>query len=321
MVAGTRTRLWIRRATARLGRLKSRTEYERITEIVESSADVLISLDAELRFTYASPALETTWGHDPALVVGRPFTDIVEKSRSEELASQLARAVAIPRLGPLVCSTMIRRSDGVIRDCEAVVANVAGAGGAGGLVTTLRDVSERDRLERELRRGELRDDLTGLVHSALFYDRLVHALASRAQRPETQVALILLDLDDFNHVNKTFGQAAGDQLLVGVGERLQRCARTADTVARVGGDRFAILLEGNATLPEAIRLAQRLLQVLSLPIEAGAVELSVCASAGIALAEEATGAEELVKNADAAMREAKGSQTGGYEIFDPGLRS
>ena len=325
-MALARARSSILRAAASLRRLNSKgltskMEHERYATIVENSADVLISLDEELRVSYASPALEKTWGRLPELIVGRPFVDIVEEAHAQDLATQLAQALAQPRSGPLVCSTMIRRSDGVVRDCEAVVASVAGAQGVGGLVATLRDVTERRSLDRELQRGALRDDLTGLVHSALFYDRLVHALAARAQRRDTHVALLLVDLDDFKQVNEQLGQAAGDRLLVGVGERLQRCARAADTVARLGGDRFALLLEGNATRPEAIRLAQRMLQVLSLPLEAGELELSVRASAGIALAEEATSAENLVANTELAMREAKGSETGGYEIFDPGMRS
>ena len=164
---------------------------------------------------------------------------------------------------------------------------------------------ERAKLA-ELTRLAFHDALTGLPNRILFADRLDHALA-RAQREQSPVALLSLDLDDFKHINDTFGHAAGDEVLINVARRISSCLRQEDTAARLGGDEFAILLE-HASDDDAARIAARIADALRAPVMFERHTLAISASIGIASASpgHALGtADVLVRGADSAMYAAK----------------
>src|SRR5215217_1533295 len=127
-----------------------------------------------------------------------------------------------------------------------------------------RDVTERKALEEQLRHQAFHDPLTDLPNRALFMDRLEHALAG-ADRRESRVALLFMDLDNFKLVNDSLGHEAGDSLLVAVAERLKACLRTEDTLTRFGGDEFTILLEGVRDVSEATHVAERIIEELQKP--------------------------------------------------------
>jgi diguanylate cyclase len=159
-----------------------------------------------------------------------------------------------------------------------------------------------------------RDSLTGLPNRALFHDRVAHALA-RADRHPGVLAVLFIDLDEFKDVNDTLGHGAGDHLLCKVAERLRACVRSADTAARLGGDEFAILLEDLTSEDDALRSAQRILDALAVPFMLGAREHTVSASVGVAINGRADTVEELLRNADVAMYNVKGSGRARYELF------
>ncbi len=163
----------------------------------------------------------------------------------------------------------------------------------------------------------LHDSLTGLPNRALFLDRLEHSLV-RAERLQTPVGVLFIDLDGFKNVNDSLGHATGDQLLVTVAERIRTCARAADTAARLGGDEFAILLEDLSDRNDAARLAERVMEVLRTPFAAQGREVIVSASIGIASAERP--GEDLLGHADLAMYRAKRAGKGRYEFFEPDMR-
>jgi diguanylate cyclase (GGDEF)-like protein len=156
------------------------------------------------------------------------------------------------------------------------------------------------------------DPLTGLANRALFLDRLTQAW-TRAKRADGAVGVLFADLDGFKTINDSLGHAAGDQLLIIAANRLASVVRPTDTVARFGGDEFAILIE-DATEPIiAARLARRALEVLEQVIEIHGREVFITASIGVAAGSEEP--EELLRNADLAMYEAKGQGKGRYELF------
>jgi diguanylate cyclase (GGDEF)-like protein len=176
---------------------------------------------------------------------------------------------------------------------------------------------ENRALETKLVYQAFHDSLTGLANRALFRDRAEHALA-RSSRGE-RVAVLLLDLDDFKGVNDTLGHGEGDKLLEIVADRLRKATRGCDTIARIGGDEFAVLLEGVPTLDDAIQVVDRITEALSPPIALQGREVTVGASIGLAHARGEENVDELLRNADVAMYRAKDEGKGGHAVFEPGM--
>ena len=167
----------------------------------------------------------------------------------------------------------------------------------------------------ELAHEAFHDSLTGLPNRSLFADRVAHALA-RSRRSRAPIAVLVIDLDDFQKANDVLGHRRGDALLGDVAGRLAACLRPSDTLARLGGDEFAVLLD-DVDPGEAERVAARLLAALERPFEAGGRSVRVSASVGIA-----TGAgdlETLIRDADLAMYRAKAEGKRRYEVFEPRL--
>ncbi len=179
------------------------------------------------------------------------------------------------------------------------------------------EIEERKRAESRLLYDAFHDALTGLPNRALFLDRLQHVLESGRRHAEQVYAVLFLDLDRFKVINDTLGHIVGDHLLVAVGERLADCLRPGDTVARLGGDEFGILLDRIGDASDAKQVAQRIQQALAAAIEVDGHELFVSASAGIALrSERYQRPEQVLRDADIAMYQAKVKGKGCFEIFD-----
>ena len=208
----------------------------------------------------------------------------------------------------------IRNRLGEWRHIETHVTDMRNQQHVRGVVLNGRDVSERLVLEEELTRQAFHDGLTGLANRALFRDRLDHALARRPLSREP-LALLLVDLDGFKQINDNFGHDVGDQLLLQVAARFEDVTRPSDTVARFGGDEFAVLVEGGETY--AIALAGRLLERLSMPATVAERTLAFGASIGIVVdpGNGDAGREELIRRADIAMYAAKKAGRGRYEVF------
>ena len=183
------------------------------------------------------------------------------------------------------------------------------------------DITERRRLEKELEHRAFHDGLTGLPNRDLLADRLGHALG-RTERRGGKVAVLFVDLDDFKAVNDSLGHNAGDDLLVETARRISSCLRPEDTVSRLGGDEFCVLLEDVSGEAEATEVAERIIRALEPPVSSGGEEVTVTVSIGVALGGSGEGRPEaLIGDADAAMYRAKGKGKNGYEVFRPNMRS
>jgi diguanylate cyclase (GGDEF)-like protein/PAS domain S-box-containing protein len=197
-----------------------------------------------------------------------------------------------------------------------------------------RDITGAIHAEDRLARAALHDPLTGLPNRVLLADRLANAL-SRAERSNTEVAVLFCDLDGFKHVNDLSGHTAGDGVLLATAARLSAELRPHDTVARVGGDEFVVILEpplrstptalsspadASDTRVDALGVADRIKRALAQPIEFGEHEHVVTASVGITFARPGEGAEETLRDADSAMSRAKALGKNRCEIFDKHLR-
>lgn len=182
-------------------------------------------------------------------------------------------------------------------------------------VATFTDITFRKEIENQLRLQATHDTLTGLPNRYLFTDRLLHALA-QADRAAQKAALLFVDLDGFKEVNDSFGHAAGDQLLVEVAQRLQALVRASDTVARLAGDEFTLILSGVIKSHDARIVAEKVVETLSHPFKLKDCEASISASVGIALyPDDATDSDKLLIAADAAMYSIKQKGKNGYGFY------
>ncbi|HLO47970.1 MAG TPA: EAL domain-containing protein [Kamptonema sp.] len=205
---------------------------------------------------------------------------------------------------------------------------------------TVEDITDRKLAEEKLVHEALHDTLTGLPNRALFMDRLEHAIELTKRRPEILFAVLFIDLDRFKVVNDSLGHLVGDQLLIAIADRLKLCLRLGDTVARLGGDEFAILLENIKDKSDAISIAQRVQNELSLPFNLNAHQIFSSASIGIVcsgLPQVREGknntlsypqcpilydrSEDLLRDADAAMYHAKAQGKARHEVFDMSMHT
>ena len=187
---------------------------------------------------------------------------------------------------------------------------------------SITDISQRKRAEQRLAHEALHDSLTGLPNRALFLDRLQRAIERNRRRPDLSFAVLFLDLDRFKVINDSLGHMAGDRLLVEVGKRLDRTVRAEDTVARFGGDEFAVLMEGAPDITAVMRFGERLQAALSGVISVSGHDVFSSASIGIALtAPRYRRAEELLRDADIAMYRAKEMGRAQQAVFDEELHA
>jgi diguanylate cyclase (GGDEF)-like protein len=197
------------------------------------------------------------------------------------------------------------------RDLVLQVSNLLHIPELRGVVVNVRDMTFAKNLERNLRYQALHDPLTDLPNRRLFEAELARALP-----PESLLAVLFIDLDGFKQVNDTYGHDLGDDLLVQVSQRMQFCLRETDTLARIGGDEFTVLLDPIENLAEAMMIAQRIIAVIQPVFQIGQHDIFVDASIGVVLEEDGITSDEIVHRADVAMYQAKRSGKGKVVAFN-----
>jgi len=281
--------------------------------LVQHASDVLLVIDPDGTIRYASAACRRILGAAPGTLVSLPIGSLVQASDLERVTTELAEAPS-PPAPPLVIEAQMRRADGRFIGVEIQASDLTADAGIQGILLTIQDVTERQQLEQRLRHDALHDPLTSLGNRLLFQDRLAHAVA-RSSREPTTIAVLMLDLDGFKDVNDTLGHAAGDRLLAEVADRLAAAVRPGDTVARMGGDEFAVLIE-HAEVDTAELVAGRILARLRAPMEIAGRNIIPNGSIGVALAStDGADPEALLRAADLAMYRAKAGGKGRFEIF------
>jgi diguanylate cyclase (GGDEF)-like protein/PAS domain S-box-containing protein len=297
-----------------------RRSDERFRSLVRNASDVVLIADADGRILYESPAVARVLGFAPE---GRLGQTVYEGVHASDLAwvSSLVAEVSTRDGAEATAEFRAAHSDGSWRWLQATIKNLLGDPAVSGIVINYRDITERRSLETQLRHQAFHDALTGLPNRALLLDRLEHAL-TRSRREPASLAVLFLDLDDFKAVNDRFGHQAGDELLLGVAERVRRCLRDADTAARMGGDEFAIVLEGAADRAGAVRVAERILAALREPFTVAGNTVHVKGSVGIALYDgpDLT-ADEMLRLADVAMYSAKSQGKNRLIVYQAGIHS
>lgn len=184
------------------------------------------------------------------------------------------------------------------------------------VLAIIRNITKRKQMEQTIRRMAFTDSLTGLPNRGLFHDRLTQVLAY-ARRHARQAAILVLDIDRFKLINESLGHECGDALLRMIAERLQRCLREGDTVSRLGGDEFTVVLGDLSDAQDAAKYARRILAILSDPFFVGAQELYLTASIGISLyPSDGHDAPTLTRNAEAALGRAK-EHRNHFQLYAP----
>jgi diguanylate cyclase (GGDEF)-like protein/PAS domain S-box-containing protein len=285
--------------------------------LVHNTSDVIVIVDDIDRIQYVSPSAATVFGTE--MLDGVPVVDLIEPTERHRMAELLARVRTTPTSHPRM-DFRARHEDGrdllVEVDCRDLRSDHTVAG----LVLTVRDVTERRTLERELAHQAFHDSLTGLANRVLFADRVSHAL-SRMRRNNSLVGVLFIDLDDFKVINDTLGHGVGDRLLAAVAERIVGSLRSDDTAARLGGDEFAVLIEDAATVERLEQTADRIVAALAEPFTIGEEIVSGVASIGIATTAEVVGADELLRQADLALYVAKGAGKGQWRRYQSDLHT
>ena len=290
--------------------LVERRSERRLRLMLQYASDVILILDHDLTIVHVTPAVEPIVGLPAPELLGMSWLEVVVES-DRDAARDLVSLAQGGR--PVRGEVRLINEDGHTRRVDAVITEVIDED-LMGFVVTCHDVTDRHDLEQELIHQAFHDALTGLANRALFRDRLGHAMAR--DRGAGSYGVLFIDLDDFKTVNDSLGHAAGDALLREMTTRLRGCLRDGDTAARLGGDEFAILLEDVDDDNYCIAIAERMLEALSIPFEVAGAEVTTGASIGIALGQKSPAApEDLMRNADLALYDAKNSGKNRYAVF------
>ncbi|OUL29443.1 REC domain-containing diguanylate cyclase [Nostoc sp. T09] len=299
---------------------KYEEEKQRLTAIINSMGCAVVVTYANGSIQMMNPVAEalTGWRQDEAY--GKDLGEVVtliDKDMDEvidNLASQAIQAGETLNL-PDNCTLLAKDGTKVpIGDSVAPIRDVDG--NINGAVLVLQDITKRKQNEARLLRNACHDALTALPNRVLFLDRLRQTIERSKRRNDYNFAVLFLDLDGFKAINDRFGHAIGDDFLVAIARRLESCLRSGDTVARFGGDEFAVLLEDIKDVTDATNVAKRIQESLSVPLILHGHQICPTASIGIALSSGSyEEPQNLLRDADIAMYRAKRQGKARYGVF------
>ncbi|NJM47349.1 MAG: EAL domain-containing protein [Alkalinema sp. RU_4_3] len=299
-------------------------EYLRLLESVVVNANEMVMISQleptsdplSLRIIYINNAFLTVTGYRAGEVIGKNALLLVGEETSQVELARVRQSLG--KNESVKAELLLYRKD---RTCFWADINTVPIHNEHGQVThfvsVMREATERKEAEERLRRNAFHDSLTGLPNRLMFMDRLGQTVERLKQDPTYQFAILFLDLDRFKVINDSLGHLVGDELLIGIARRLERCVHSTDMVARLGGDEFTVLLEDIPNSDEAAKVADRIHEELALPFNLSGNEVFTSTSIGIAMSSpDLKRAEDLIRGADIAMYRAKASGKSCHELFD-----
>ncbi len=303
----------------------TRSSERRFRGLVQNASDLILICAAPGTITYQSPAAETAWGYPAAELLGEAVMALTypdDQPALRELWGQLRQAAPATTEGPIRTTELrLRDGTGTWRHTELIATNLLHDPAVQGIVVTVRDTTERKAFEQQLMQQAFFDALTSLPNRVLLLDRLKQALV-RAGRRKDAVGVLFIDVDNFKLINDSLGHHVGDKLLMEAATRLQSCVRTQDTVARLSGDEFMVVLEMLAGEDDTLPVAKAIAHQFSRPFKLDGREIIITASIGIALSDAGQeNADSLMRNADLAMYRAKSDGRARYVVFDPSMHT
>jgi PAS domain S-box-containing protein len=322
-----------------LQRMRRRlAERDRLFQLIsENAADMIAVVDMDGKRVYNSPAYEKILGYRQDELAGSSLDQIHPDDRPRVLSA--AEKARLTGRGERI-EYRIRHKDGSWRVLESTASVIHGEEDKpDGLVIVNRDVTERKRAEEALAHNAFHDSLTNLANRTLLLDRLGRALATSRRHSDFKFAVLFIDIDGFKVFNDSLGHVIGDKLLIQIAHRLTTCLRGADTIsrphgtdsefifsentlARPGGDEFAVLAEDLRNTSDAIRIAERIQERLALSFEVDGHAIVISASIGVAFNSNAGAeAEDVLRDAEIAMYRAKHTGKAHCEVFDTAMHA
>jgi len=292
-----------------------RESEQRLQGILLTVAEGIITFGQDGSIQSLNRAAERLFQYSRMEISGVRFTELLAEGERVRAEAYLRRYLETNEAKILGIPMEIegRRRDGSIFSMEVTVTELL-HGRSRMFTAVCRDITERKKAEEEVRRLAHHDALTGLPNRILLGDRVNHALA-QARRKSLRMAILFVDLDRFKPINDTFGHAAGDAVLMGVAQRLTACVRESDTVARVGGDEFVVVVESIATPHDPAIVASKILQEMTKPFGYKGNSFTIGASIGIGIFPEDGGSSDaLFKAADIAMYKVKEGGRNSYRF-------
>lgn len=291
-----------------------RVSEEKYRVLLDESSDPIFTFDPDGRYRYVNLAFASGVGKTQESIIGQKIWDVFPKEEADKRFS-VVKWVFDNRESKVI-EVRVPRPDGdryyittakPLLDKQGIVTSV---------ICISKEITERKVMEDRLAHMAQYDALTDLPNRALFSDRLQHAI-TQATRDKTRLAVMSLDLDQFKPINDTFGHGTGDQLLQAVAGRMQDCMRESDTIGRIGGDEFVILLPTIDDQRDAILVAEKVRQSLEQPFDLpGHHGLRISSSLGIAIyPDHGTDEGQLSKNADSALYLAKAQGRNLVQMF------
>ncbi|MGC2447837.1 MAG: EAL domain-containing protein [Candidatus Sulfotelmatobacter sp.] len=316
------------------------TERDRLFKLIsENAADMIAVIDKNGHPSYNSPAYQKILGYSRDELIA---TSSLEQIHPDDRARVLeaTEKVRLTGVGERL-EYRIRHKDESWRVLESTTSAICGPNGeAEGLVVVNRDITERKRAEEMLAHNAFHDGLTNLANRTLLLDRMGRALGISRHHADFKFAVLFIDIDGFKVFNDSLGHVAGDALLIQIAKRLTACLRRADTisrpgqsesqevsfgdstVARPGGDEFAVLAQELRDPSDAIRVAERIQQRLALPFDLNGQEIVITASIGIAFSGSTSSeAPDVLRDAEIAMYRAKQNGRARCEVFDNAMHA
>jgi len=298
---------------------KAERELRLAVKVMNTVSNAIMVCDMVGNIQLINPAFSRITGYQPEEVLGKNPRILQSGRQSPEFYKQMWKGIL--EKGCWEGEIWNRRKNGTIYPEWLIITIIKDEyNNISHYVSTFLDITERKDFEVKLEHLANHDPLTGLPNRLLFMDRLSHAMEI-SKRSKSKTALIFIDIDGFKPVNDTHGHNVGDVLLQDIATRLQRCVRTSDTVARIGGDEFVMIIENITDIDRAIEIAEKSLLLMRKPFIIDDLECQVGASLGLSIyPDDSMDLDELTRQADAAMYHAKKSGRNRISIYHNDLK-
>jgi len=294
-----------------------------LRQIIDTNPDFIFAKDREGRFTLANQAVADNYGTSVEELLGKTDSDFNSNLHEVDAFRQDDLDVIQNQVEKIIPEEVITNASGQTRWLQTVKRPLQVAEtGEIQVLGVSTDITARKRAEEQLIHNAFHDSLTGLPNRALFLDRLGRAMERYKRHAKPSLAVLLLDFDHFALINDSLGHAVGDHLLIAASSRLEICLRSMDTIARIGGDEFIILLEDLTNITDATVIANRILDEMATPFNLLGQKVVITTSIGIVVASSSyESPEEILRDADIAMNRAKQQGRSRFTLFSNTMRA